>query len=183
MIYLLDSNIFITPANTFYRFAFGMNFWNFLVDKAENGKLASLDKVKEEINRCENNLKEWANNYFSNYFLNTKDPKVIQKYSELMRWAESKNNHYTRNAIDEFMKEDNADPWLIAFALSKKENYKIVTFEKFNKDQKNRIPIPNVCKEFNLYTCDLYQMLKDLNFKEVYYETLSTKYSREYKLG
>lgn len=165
MIYLLDSNIFITAANTFYSFDFGMNFWDFLKEQAENNKLASIDKVLDELNRCDNRLKEWANNNFLNYFLPAKKIEVIQKYSELMKWAESKNNHYTTNAIDEFMKEDNADPWLIAFALSKREDYLIVTFEKFNKEQKNKIPIPNVCKDFKLETFDLYQMLKDLKFK------------------
>lgn len=165
MIYLLDANIFITASNSFYSFDFGMKFWDFLVNQAEKGKLASIDKVKDEINKGEDRLKEWAKNSFSEYFKNTKDINVFQKYSELMRWAESKNNHYSRNAIDEFMKEDNADPWLISFALVEKENYEIVTFEKFNKDQKSKIPIPNVCKEFKLNTCDLYKMLKDLNFK------------------
>jgi len=165
MIYLIDSNIFITAANTFYSFDFGMKFWDFLEQQAKVNKLASIDKVLNEINKCEDLLKKWANNSFSNYFLNTKNFNVIQKYSELMQWAENKNNHYTRNAIDEFMKEDNADPWLIAFALIEKEKYKIVTFEKFNKNQKNKIPIPNVCEEFNIHTCDLYQMLKGLEFK------------------
>lgn len=165
MIYLLDSNIFITAAKTFYSFDFGLIFWYFLVDQADKVKIASIDKVLNEINKCEDRLKKWANDSFAEYFLDTKRNHVIQNYSELMRWAENKNNYYTRNAIDEFMKEDNADPWLIAFALVERENYTIVTFEKFNKEQKNRVPIPNICEEFKLLNCDLYQMLKDLNLK------------------
>lgn len=63
------------------------------------------------------------------------------------------------------MREDNADTWLIAFAMTKREEYIIVTFEKENNQIKRKIPLPNVCKYFQINYCDLYQMLKNLNFK------------------
>ena len=164
MIYLIDSNTFMTAARNFYSFDFGEKFWDFLIQEAQNGKLKSIDKVYEEINRGDDALKNWANEKFLNYFLSTKDDQIIQKYAELMQWAENQSNHYTRNAVDEFMKEDNADPWLIAYALAKK-NITLVTFERLKKEQKNRIPIPNVCDDFEIMYCDLYQMLKNLKFQ------------------
>jgi hypothetical protein len=82
-----------------------------------------------------------------------------------MQWAENQGKNYTRNAIDEFMQEDNADPWLIAYALAKNRNYTIVTFEKFNQNKKNKIPIPNVCIYYKINYCDLYEMLRNLNFR------------------
>lgn len=164
MIYLIDSNTFMTAARTFYSFDFGGKFWDFLIQEAQNGNLASIDKVLKEINKGDDDLKKWANGKFLNYFLSTKDEQVIQKYAELMQWAENQSNHYFRNAIDEFMKEDNADPWLIAYALAKK-NTTLVTFEKENKARQNKIPIPNVCDCFKIMYCDLYQMLKNLKFQ------------------
>jgi len=127
--------------------------------------LASIDKVYEEINQGNDALKNWINDNFIKYFLKTKEELIIQKYAELMQWAEKQNKHYRRNAIDDFMKEENADPWLIAFANSIRGNYIVVTFEKYNQNQRNKIPIPNVCKVFNINYCDLFQMLKDLKFK------------------
>jgi len=168
MIYLIDSNTFMTAARTFYSFDFGAKFWDFLIQEAQNGNLASIDKVLKEINKGNDDLKKWANEKFLNYFLSTKDNQVIQKYAELMQWTEKQSNHYNRNAIDEFMKEDNADPWLIAYSLAKNRENRdctIVTFEKENNQIKRKIPIPNVCKAFNIKYCDLFQMLKDLNFK------------------
>jgi hypothetical protein len=63
------------------------------------------------------------------------------------------------------MKEDNVDPWLIAYSLAKNRNYTIVTFEQEDKYRKNKIPIPNVCNYFQIKCCDLYEMLKNLNFQ------------------
>lgn len=165
MIYLIDSNTFMTAARTFYSFDYGTKFWDFIEEQARNNALASIDKVCEEINKGNDALKNWANENFINYFLKTKEESIIQKYAELMQWAENQSNHYTRNAIDEFMKEDNADSWLLAFSLAKNKQYKIVTFEKYNPEKKNKIPIPNVCEQFKIDYCDLYQMLKDLKFK------------------
>ncbi len=144
---------------------FGTKFWDFLLEYAQNSTVASIDKVFDEINKGNDDLKEWANTKFKKYFLNTENEQVFLKYAELMQWAEKQNNHYNRNAIDDFMKVDNADPWLIAFALIDKSNYTIVTFEKPNPTRKNKIQIPNVCQEFGVECCDLYDMLKNLNFR------------------
>ncbi|RAO99578.1 hypothetical protein PW5551_03650 [Petrotoga sp. 9PW.55.5.1] len=165
MIYLIDSNTFMTAARTFYSFDYGSKFWDFIKEQAKNNALASIDKVFEEINKGNDVLKDWANEEFSNYFLTTKEESIFQKYAELVRFAENQGNHYTRNAIDEFMKEDNADPWLIAYSLAKNKNYTIVTFEKANENRKNKIPIPNVCNYYKIKYCDLYEMLRNLNFR------------------
>lgn len=165
MIYLVDSNTFMTAARTFYSFDYGTKFWDFIEEQAKNNALASIDKVFEEINKGNDALKNWANKNFSKYFLTTKEEPIFEKYAELMQWAENQGKNYTRNAIDEFMKEDNVDPWLIAYSLAKNRNYTIVTFEQEDKYRKNKIPIPNVCNYFQIKCCDLYEMLKNLNFQ------------------
>lgn len=165
MIYLIDSNTFMTAARTFYSFDYGPKFWDFIEEQAKNNALVSIDKVFEEINKGNDALKNWANEKFSNYFLTTKEESIFQKYAELVQWAEKQGNHYTRNAIDEFMKEDNADPWLIAYSLAKNKNYTIVTFEKVNENKRTKIPIPNVCNYYKIKYCDLYEMLRNLNFR------------------
>ncbi len=165
MKYLLDANTFMTAARTFYSFDYGTKFWDFLETQAKNNTLASIDKVYKEINKGNDTLKNWANTKFIDYFFSTENEKVLLHYAKLMQWAENQSNHYTRNAIDEFMKEDNADPWLIAYACTDIQNYIVVTFEKPNLNRKNKIQIPEVCTHFQVKYCDLYQMLKDLNFK------------------
>lgn len=163
MIYLIDSNTFMTAARTFYSFDFGDTFWNFLVDKASQNLIKSIDKVWDEIKDGEDKLKQWAQEQFSKHFLSTQSNQVFKSYKELVQWAETQ-QQYSRNAKNEFMKEKNADAWLIAFARQSND-YCIVTFEKLNPNIQRKIPIPNVCNAFNIQFCDLYEMLKKLNFQ------------------
>ena len=44
-IFLLDSNIFIQPKNTFYPFDFAPGFWQQLQKHIESGEIAVLDIV------------------------------------------------------------------------------------------------------------------------------------------
>ncbi len=154
----------MTSARSYYSFEFGTRFWNFLVKKAEEERVASIDKVLDEINKGDDELKIWANKQFKEYFFSTKNVEVFDKYAEVVKWSESMKDHYNRQAIDEFMKEDNADPWLIAFALTKQPYPEIVTFEKYNQDKKIEIPIPNVCKKFDIKWCNLFEMMRRLKF-------------------
>jgi hypothetical protein len=40
MKYLIDSNVFITASRGFYSFAFGSAFWDFLLQEAQNNRVA-----------------------------------------------------------------------------------------------------------------------------------------------
>lgn len=165
MIYLIDSNTFMTAARHFYSLDFCTQFWDFLKEQAEKGLLLSIDKVYNEINRGDDLLKNWVEKEFRRFFVATTNNNILSEYARLMKWGGNKDGHYAPNAINDFMKVDNADPWLIAYALTNPTNYKIVTFEKKNKEIKKKIPIPNVCEDFNVQYCDLFQLLKELNFK------------------
>jgi hypothetical protein len=164
-LYLLDANILITAARYFYNFDFGNNFWDFLVRKAEDNRIKSIDKVYDEIIRGNDRLKEWAKTDFFEHFLDTTEAEVLNNYSELIEWAEKQEGRYDLDAIDDFREEGNADPWLIAYAMKNKQKIVIVTFEKKDDGIKRKIPIPNVCEEFGIGYCDLYRMLKDLKFR------------------
>jgi len=135
------------------------------VQKAKNNEVASIDKVFDEIKNGSDKLKNWAETHFSDYFFNTKSSEILKNYAKLMKWAEDKKEKYNQNAIDMFTKTNNADAWLIACAMTDKEKFIIVTFEKKDDKIKKRIKIPNVCEEFGIKYYDLYQMLRKMNFK------------------
>jgi len=44
MVYLIDSNTFMTAARTFYSFDYGPKFWDFIEVQAKNNALASIDR-------------------------------------------------------------------------------------------------------------------------------------------
>jgi len=131
--YLIDANIFITASRTYYDFDFGNSFWDFLVEQGKKEIIASIDKVLNELKKGDDKLKEWATKGFSNYFINTITDNVLKQYVILMQWADSQRNQYSKNAIEEFMKENNADAWLISLALTDIDKYVISVSTKLNR--------------------------------------------------
>lgn len=163
MKYVLDTNVFIDASRSYYSFEFGSKFWDFLIDNARNNKIISIDKVYDEIKQGDDNLSKWADEKFKEYFINTQNEDVLNAYAEIVRWAYTQKGKYKESAIYEFMKENNADTWLIAFA--KTHNYTIVTNESLNPEIKKKIPIPNVCIHYNIQYVNIFDMLRKLNFK------------------
>lgn len=58
--YIIDSNCFVTPHRTFCPTDVGVSFWNKLQALAEEGKICSIDKVKNELYANSDDLKEWT---------------------------------------------------------------------------------------------------------------------------
>lgn len=173
-VYLLDTNIFIEPYRTFYSFDYGTAFWDFLKYQAKNGQIFSIDKVYNELSRIEDQLFDWVKRNLkpSGFFRSTKDISVLKNYQKVIQWAEGKRGTFKDEAIEEFKEEDNADPWLVAYAMHYrdmksvfKKEIVIVTQEKLDRNRKNKIPIPIVCEEFSVECCDLFTMLRELGFK------------------
>ncbi len=161
-LFILDANVFIESSKRYYAFDIAPGFWNALLKVAQTCKVKSLDRVRDEILRKRDALSEWVRNYFDKYFINTRsDRKVIDKYSWLMNWAMN-HSHYNNNAKEEFAREDNADPWLLAYAMAY-TSVTIVTGEQFKKGIKRKIPIPNACKELNLKCINTFDFLRKFN--------------------
>ena len=160
--FLLDANIFIEANQRYYSFDIAPAFWYALEQNAEEGKLISIDRIHQEINRFDDGdgLKIWANNEFIKWFESTDDEAVFNAYSDIMQWAINQ-NQFTDAAKSEFASV--ADSWLIACA--KAGNYTIVTHEVYSGDIKRKIPIPNVCRAFNISYINTFEMLRRLSIK------------------
>lgn len=161
-IYVLDSNVFMEAANRYYAFDLVPGFWQSLIMQAETGRIKSIDRVSAEIDRGDDDLKDWANGNFPQWFASTDKTDVIEAYGRIMEWA-SGQKQFLDSAKDEFSRAENADAWLVAYALS--GGYTVVTHEKFNREVRRTIPIPNVCRAFDVQYIDIYQMLRALQVK------------------
>ena len=85
--YLLDTNVFIQAFNRYYAFDLVPQFWSELVECARQGRLRSVDRVLDEINRVDDDLKEWANGEFGMGFESTKQSDVVGAYAKIVAWA------------------------------------------------------------------------------------------------
>jgi len=161
--YILDSNVFIEAHRRYYSFDIAPSFWNFLIENAKRNIITSIDRVYLELTKGKDTLAEWIEKEFAFSFIDTKDnSEILVKYAKLMQWASSQ-EQYLQNAKDEFAQVENADPWIIATALV--NNFTIVTHEVLDTQIKKKIPIPNVCKAFNITYIDTFELLRKLSFK------------------
>lgn len=129
----------------------------------EQGNIAILDMVKDEITNNDDDLSEWLKNTKINIFVDHKN--LIEKYSNILTYIQ-KTNNYKDSAFSEWANIKEADPWLIA--ASSVNKYTIVTFENPNStlgtnNKAKRIKIPDICPAFNAKWKDLFYMMRKLS--------------------
>ena len=157
--YVLDSNFFIQAHRANYPFDVVPSFWSKIKDLADRGLIISIDKVKEEIYRNDDELSSWCQKELpSNFF---RDSSIaISEYATLVKWANSRNDHFQPRAIEGFLATDSADAWIIAFAMNHK--YPVLTHEKSEPERKNKIKMPDVCLYHGVSYCTTVEMLRNL---------------------
>jgi hypothetical protein len=160
--FVLDANIFIDAHQRYYSFDIAPAFWCALKGQAENGTIVSVDHVLRELNHSndEDKLRLWANNEFKKWFESTDDDKIFMAYSEIITWA-MRQQQFNEPAKSEFASV--ADSWLIACA--KARNYIIVTHEVYDDHIRRKIPIPNVCRAFDIPYINTFDMLRRLHIR------------------
>jgi hypothetical protein len=159
-VYVLDANVFIQAARSYYPQELVPCFWEALVEHAKRGHILSIDRVKNELDKGQDELSEWANAHFANYFRKTDEPRIVKAYRKIARRLE-KNKQYTYNAKRNFLGE--ADGWLIAFA--KAHGYIVVTHEQSSPQSRKKIKIPDVCRRFKVECINPFMMLRELDIR------------------
>lgn len=84
--YLLDANIFIQAKNLHYGFDFCPAFWQWLTEQNAAGKVASIEKVSDELYAGEDDLSDWVKAQGKGFFLPA-DAAVVPVLSEVSTWA------------------------------------------------------------------------------------------------
>jgi len=158
--YVLDANVFIEAARRYYAFDLAPPFWESLVQHAANGRIYSIDLVKQELERGKDELATWATSQFNDAFASTDEEDVIESYSEVMSWVQAQ-DQFLDAAKADFAAV--ADGWLVAYAKAKE--YIVVTHELPATDARKKVPIPNVCEALGVSYVDTFAMLRELGVR------------------
>lgn len=102
-------------------------------------------------------LKDWAKGAPSSFFCSSATPQVIASFRAMMTWVQS-NPQFLQPAKTEFAQV--ADGWVAAYAQA--HGAVLVTHEVFNPNTKRKVPLPNICKQFNVDCTDTFGMLRQL---------------------
>ncbi len=150
--YLLDTNVFIQAKNQHYGFDFCPAFWQWLIEQNEAGRVASTEKVGDELYAGDDELSIWARDRGEGLFLKPQ-ATISSALTKVSSWAS--NSGCDPAAVSAFLQI--ADYWLVAHALAL--DCTVVTHEK-PADTNRKIKIPNACNGVGLSYVNPYEMLR-----------------------
>lgn len=159
-LYVLDSNVFIGAHRRYYSLDLCPGFWTCLLYYCEESQVRSIDRVRDEILVKPDRLSEWVNKAPEDLFVSTAKESVIDAFRKMNKWVQE-NSRFQPQAIEEFARV--ADGWLVAYA--KVHNAVVVTHEVLKKDANDKVPLPNVCKQFGVKYCNTFAMLRELEVR------------------
>jgi len=152
MPYLLDANVFIQAKNLHYGFDFCPAFWEWLVLSNAQGKVFSIEKVRDELETGNDELASWARERGEGFFL-PPDVQVVAAFGTVSSWVIQQD--YDPAAVNTFLQV--ADYYLIAHALA--HGFVIVTHEVPASTRK-KVKIPNVCIGLGIRHMNPFDMLR-----------------------
>lgn len=160
-VYVVDSNFFIEAHRKSYPIDIAFSFWSKVKQLAEDGKMISIDKVKNEIYDKNDALEEWCRANLPDDFFKDSSA-VMPEYGQVSTWVISKSEHYMQNALNEFLDADEADAFIVAYALSDLGNRVVVTQEISEPNRKNKVKIPDACDALKVKVVNTMDMFRQL---------------------
>ena len=166
--FLIDANTLMTASRFFYAYDLIPSFWGIFEEKIKAGNIVLLDMVKAEIDKGQDELKQWVSERKHEFQVcNHVDSEIIPKYAEVMQYIQEC-GFYNEKGLNDWARNEVADPWLIAAAAAK--GYKLITIEQSAgplnvKNKCGRVKIPDVAKHFNVEVHTLYHMMRQLKMK------------------
>lgn len=169
MLYILDTNTFITAKNTFYAYDIVPSFWSTLLGMFKIGKVKVIDAVAGEIADGNDDLAKWfgenikksADDEGGAYVIQAKqDGTVLQNYQDIANLV-VQNTQYKESEKARFLSR--ADPWLIA--AGKALNATIVTQEVLSGEGTRKVKIPDICQQVGVKYVNLYDMMRAVGIK------------------
>lgn len=164
-IFLIDSNALITPYESYYPFDLFPSFWEQMASYINQGRIAILDLIKDEIEKGDDDLSKWIKGITIERYIDRRNDIVIAQYRQILSHIQNSAD-YKESALMEWAKRSVADPWLIATA--KAYGYTVITLEKYASiipgQPAKKAKIPNIAKVFDVPTQDLIYMLRELGF-------------------
>lgn len=134
-------------------------FWECLERYSREGRLLSIDRVRNEV-ISPNELIAWLNQHWHSSFALSGEQEVAYVFSELQRWVQT-NDQFLPAAKDDFA--GTADGWLAAYV--KIHNAIVVTNEVFDANIRRRVPLPNLCRQFDIPYSNTVDMLRGLGVR------------------
>lgn len=106
-IYLIDTNSLITPKNSYYPFDIAPRFWESMAEKIQEGSLAILDLVKQEILKPteKDDLALWMKDLDIGRYVNHKQQEIVHTYAEVLQFIQQDPCYSERHFVSGLMNQ------------------------------------------------------------------------------
>lgn len=165
MIYLVDANVVMQAANTYFRHSWVPEFWAWLRHHGDLGNIKMPLEILQEIkdgsqNSAKDELFAWASdkgNRAAILLADSVSPQLVTTVIE---------KGYALGLTDVQQQMIGQDPFLVAHALKDLSNRCVVTHEvsRPNTAAHNR-KLPDACNSVGVSHCTPFQMMQALGFK------------------
>lgn len=157
MLYLLDANVLITAKNQYCEFGRVDQYWEWLAFHAKQGKAKMPLEIHEEITRGKDELSEWAKS--------CKGDLALQEEVDVALIRQVIREGYAPDLTEVEIEAVGRDPFPIACALADRDNRTVVTGEKRSNKQRQNRPVPSVCADFSVKSCNQWDFGRALDFR------------------
>lgn len=156
--YIVDSNVFMQAANSYYAFDLVPPFWTWLEARL-GAEVFTVEPVKLEILKQDDALSDWLKANDDPSWVLPVDDEATQLEMPVIT-QHCVDYGYKTAGIAKFLA--GADPWVIARA--KRDGWTVVTQELPNPETKKRVKIPDVCNNVGVQQIIVFEMLRKLGF-------------------
>jgi hypothetical protein len=159
-LHLFDASVLITANNTYYPLDYIPEFWEWIDHQATNGTIKLPIEMLEEVlagSKTEDPLLAWMTDHKDALRLKeAADPALVNKVV-----CEG----YAPDLTDDELIVIGKDPFLVAYALAKKDERCVVTAEVSapSKQRQNR-RVPDVCHTFGVTCQNPFLVYRTLGF-------------------
>ena len=161
MLYLLDANVLITAANTYYGISRVPEFWSWLLHQAASGRTKIPIEMYEEVlegRKEDDELLDWVRDDKNRAALildETPKPELVRRVVT---------EGYSNDLTDDEVEKLGRDPFLIAYAFENSERRIVTTEVSKPKKQRHNRHVPDVCQSLKISWCGPWELNEKLGF-------------------
>ena len=156
--YVVDANVFMQAANSYYAFDIVPKFWTWLEERLGQ-ELFTVEPVKDDILKQSDDLSDWLKAVDGAGWVLPVDDEATQLQMPVIT-KHCVDFGYRPAGIVKFLA--GADPWVIACAREK--GWTVVTQEIAQPETRKRVKIPDVCDNLGVSNILVFDMLRRLKF-------------------
>ncbi|MGS0741797.1 DUF4411 family protein [Glaciimonas sp. GG7] len=165
MLYLLDASVLITANNSYYPVDQIPEYWEWLLHMGQSGRIKIPLEIFEEI---KDGPKDAEKDLLFSWIQQDESKKalILDEQVDIANVQTVVITGYGADLTDDEVEQIGRDPFLVAYAMTYKEDRCVVTVEvsKPSKKRQNR-HLPDVCKDVGVRWCDPFVLNRDLGFR------------------